>query len=109
MAIAAEALTDWRTNENMKRRIAASVIVVLWGFCTYTGYTLTSGITQRHVPGYPNAGQWHYYVHFPLVMLIVGIGLLLLARRLPVTLFVTIWSLEVLAIVPFLLGYGGGL
>ena len=95
--------------KNMKRRIAASVTVVLWGFFTYTGYALTSGIARRHVPGYQNLGQWHYYVHFPLIMLIVGVGLLLLARRLPVTLFVTIWSLQVLAIVPFLLGYGGGM
>lgn len=94
--------------KNMKRRIAASVTSLLWGFFTYTGYTLTARVAQRHVPGYPSAGQWHYYVYFPLIMLVVSIGLLLLARRVPVTLFVTIWSLQVLVIVPFLFGYGGG-
>ncbi|MBS0416304.1 MAG: hypothetical protein JSR66_01235 [Proteobacteria bacterium] len=46
---------------------------------TYVGYDLITGVTERHVPGYPNAGQWHYYVHFPLIMLFVSTGLWLLA------------------------------
>jgi hypothetical protein len=94
--------------KNMKRRIAALITSLLWGFFTYTGYTLTSAVAQRHIRGYPNAGQWHYYVYFPLMMLIVSFGLLLLGKRLPVTLFATMWILQVLVIVPFLFGYGGG-
>ena len=93
--------------KNIKRRIAALGTSLLWGAFTYTGYTLTSAVAQR--VGYQNAGQWHYYVDFPLIMLIVSIGLLLLARRLPVALFVTIWSLQALAFVPFFLAYGGGM
>lgn len=93
----------------MKRKVIASLTAVLWAFFTYIGYSLVDGVAQRHVPGYPNAGQWHYYVHFPLVMLLVSAGLLLFARRLPVALFVTVWALQIVLFVPFVLGYAGGM
>jgi hypothetical protein len=92
----------------MKRRIAASMTTLLWAFFTYTGYSLVSGVAQRHVPGYPSAGQWHYYVLFPLTMLLVSVGLLLLARKLPVALVVTLWVLQIVVFIPFFLGYTGG-
>jgi hypothetical protein len=92
----------------MKRRIAASLTALFWGLLTYVGSTLISGVAQRHVPGYPNAGQRGYYVYFPLTMAIVSVGLLLLARRMSVTLFVTIWILQLLLVLPFLFWYGGG-
>lgn len=90
------------------RRIAASITCLLWGFFTYAGYTLTTGVAQRQVSRHPAAGQWHYYVYFPLIMLIGSIGLLFLARRLSVTQFVTIWSIQVVVVIPFLFLYGGG-
>ena len=93
--------------KNIKRRISALATSLLWGGFTYTGYTLTSAVALR--VGYANAGQWHYYVDLPLIMLMVSIALFLLARRLPVALFVTIWSLQLLVFVPFFLGYGGGM
>jgi hypothetical protein len=92
----------------MKRRIAASFTSLLWGLFTYIGYDLTSGVAKRHVPGYPNAGQWQYYVYFPLIMLIISIGLLLLARKMPVAVFVTIWLVQIFIFLPFVLGYTGG-
>jgi hypothetical protein len=93
----------------MKRRIAAALTTVLWAFFTYVGYGLVAGVAQRHVPGYPTAGQWHYYVHFPLIMLLVSTGLLLLAGRLPRALFVTLWGLQVVLFIPFFLAYTGGM
>jgi hypothetical protein len=92
----------------MKRRIAASFISLLWGFLTYMGYSVISGVVRQHAPGYPNAGQWHYYVYFPLIMLILSVGSLLLARLMPVALFVTMWLLQLFIVLPFLLAYGGG-
>ncbi len=92
----------------MKRRIAASFTSLLWGFLTYMGYEVISGVVRQHAPGYPNAGQWRYYVYFPLIMLIVSVGSLLLAKRMPVALFVTIWVLQLFVVLPFLLAYGGG-
>jgi hypothetical protein len=93
----------------MKRRIAAALTTALWAFFTYVGYDLVTGVAQRHVPGYPNAGQWHYYVHFPLIMLLVSTGLLLLARKLPRALFVNLWGFQIVLFLPFLFAYTGGM
>lgn len=95
--------------QNMKRRVAASITTCIWGLFTYIGYELVVSLAERHVPGYPNAGQWHYYVHFPLIMLLVGMGLLLLAEKMPVPLFVTLWVLQSFVFVPFFLAYTGGI
>jgi hypothetical protein len=96
-------------NRSTKRRIAASLTTVLWAYLTYVGYDLVTGVARRHVPSYPSAGQWHYYVHFPLIMLLISAALLLLARKLPLALFVTLWALQIVLFIPFLLGYGGGM
>jgi hypothetical protein len=93
----------------MKRRIAAALTTVLWAFFTYVGYDLVTGVAERHVPGYPNAGQWHYYVHFPLIMLLVSTGLLLLATKQPLAVFVTLWVLQIVLFIPFCLVYSGGI
>ncbi len=92
----------------MKRRIAASITSVLWAFLTYMGYKVISGIVQQHAPGYPDASQWRYYLYFPLIMLIISLGSLLLAKKTPIALFASIWLLQVLVVLPFLLAYGGG-
>jgi hypothetical protein len=92
----------------MNRRIAASFSILLWGLFTYIGYDLVSGVAQRQVPGYPNTGQWHYYVHFPLIMSLVSVGLLSFSRKIPLALFVTVWLLQIFLFLPFLLGYTGG-
>jgi len=92
----------------MKQRIAAALTLLLWGYLSYIGYKTISGVIEQHAPGYPTAGQWAYYVCFPLTMAIVSIGLMLLTRRMPIGLFVTIWLLQVSAIVPFVFGFAGG-
>jgi len=83
--------------------------MVLWAFFTYVGYDLAMASAQRHVPGFPSADQWHYYVHFPLVMLLMSTGQLLLARKLPRSLFVAIWGLQIVLFLPFHFGYMGGM
>jgi len=66
------------------------------------------GVTRQHAPGYPNAGQWHYYVHFPLIMLFYSVGLLFLAKKLPTRAFVALWVLQIVVFIPFFLGYRAG-
>jgi len=78
------------------------------GFLTYLGYKVISSTTQQHAPGYPDASQWRYYIYFPLIMLGVSIGLLILGKRTPVVLFVTMWSLQLVIVLPFILAYAGG-
>jgi hypothetical protein len=92
----------------MKRRVAASLTTALWALFPFVGYELTRSVMQQHVSGYPNAGQWHYYVHFPLAMMLVSVGLLALAKKIPLALFLTVWVLQVLLFIPFFLGYTGG-
>ena len=59
----------------MKRRMAASLTILLGTFFAYIGHDGILGVAGQHAPGYPNAGQWRYYVHFPLVMLFYYAGL----------------------------------
>jgi hypothetical protein len=93
----------------MKRRIAASLTIALWALFTYIGYYLLNASVQRDVPGFPNAAQRHYYLHFPLVMLAISVGLLLFAKKIPTPVFVAAWSLQLFAFIPFFLGYTGGM
>jgi hypothetical protein len=93
----------------MKRRIAASCVSLFWGVFTYLGYRLMVDIAQRHVYGYPNAEQWRYCVYFPLILLIISIGVLLLARRMSVRLFATTSLLQLLLVVAFLIRYSRGI
>jgi len=57
---------------------------------------------------HPNAGQWHKFVRFPMAMLFLSVGLLLLARRMHIALFIALWVLQLALSVPFFLGYTGG-
>jgi hypothetical protein len=92
----------------MKRRIAALLTTLLWAFFAYIGYDGILGVVRQHAPGYPNAGQWHYYVHFPLIMLFYSVGLLFLAKRLSLGVLVALWVLQIIVFIPFFLGYTGG-
>jgi hypothetical protein len=106
MPATAQVATDQRNN--MKRRVVASVTALLWALWAALGYHLTDGVVQQHAPGYPSPGQWHYYVYFPLAMVFMNLGLLVVGRRLPVALFVTVLVAEVIVFIPFFLGYTGG-
>ena len=92
----------------MKRRIAAALTILLWAFFTYIGYDGIDGVIRQHAPGYPNVGQLHYYVHFPLAMLFLSVGLLLFARKMHAGLFIALWVLQLVLFFPFFLGYTGG-
>jgi hypothetical protein len=88
----------------MKRRIAAALTILLWAFFTYIGYDGINGVIRQHTSGYPNAGQWHYYIHFPLAMLFLSVVLLLFARKMHAGLFIALWVLQLVLFFPFFLG-----
>lgn len=92
----------------MAKRIVAAVCALLWGIFGYIGFELVSRVAQRGVAGYPNAGQWALYVVFPAVMMLIGIGLVVFSRRAPTALYVGIVIVELAAVFPLLLVYGGG-
>jgi hypothetical protein len=58
---------------------------------------------SAHCPA-RGGGERAHYVHFPLIMLLVNVGLLLLARKMPVALFVSVWLLQILMFLPFFWG-----
>jgi hypothetical protein len=92
----------------MKRRIAAGLSSLSWGYFAYSGYDLLHRVAQRQAPGYPNAEQWRYYVYFPLIMLAINAALLVLAKKMPTKLFVALWIIQLSIFVPFVVRYGGG-
>jgi hypothetical protein len=93
----------------MGRRIVSGLFAALWGYLAYVGFGLTEKVVARRVPGYPSAGQWHFYVLFPAAMLLLGAAIALLPRRLPTTLYVGLLTIEIMPVIPFLLVYGGGM
>jgi len=93
----------------VRRRIISSLVAACWAFLTVVGLELVSNVARRGIAGYPNAGQWRFYVTFPLVMLLFSAGLVLLSKRLTTVLYAALVIVGILAIAPFLLFYGGGL
>lgn len=92
----------------MTKRIVAALCALLWGLFGYVGFELVSHIAQRGVPGHPDAGQWELYVVFPAAMMLIGIGLFVFSKRVPAALYVGTVTVELVAVLPFLLVYGGG-
>lgn len=92
----------------MAKRIVATVFALFWGYCAYVGFDLVSNVAKRGVQGYPNSGQWGLYVAFPMAMLLLSIGLVVLSKRAPRALYVGLLVIEIVPIVPFLMVYGGG-
>ena len=92
----------------MAKHLVAALCALFWGFCAYVGFDLVSNVATRAVPGYPNSGQWTLYVIFPTTMLLIGIGLLVFAKRMPRALYVGLLIVEIVPALPFLMRYGGG-
>jgi hypothetical protein len=74
------------------------------------GLSLLQGVAAQHVPGYPNTGQLRYYLYVP-----VGISLALLAISFISLRFrvggalAIIPALAILAVLPFMMVYSGGI
>lgn len=84
----------------------SGLFAALWGYLAYVGLELTQGVAKR--VGHANAGQWHLYVGFPTAMLLFGAAIALFSRKLPTTLYASFLAIEIVAVIPFLLVYGGG-
>jgi hypothetical protein len=89
--------------------IAAAVNAVVWFGLAWVGWGLLRGVETRHVAGYPNRGQLIYYLGFPMIMAASALALFAVARytrfRAPALLTQV---LVFFVLLPFLLGYGGG-
>ena len=72
------------------------------------GADLLVDLSVRAVPGYPNAGQFHFYVFFPCAMVLLNAVLVCLARWLYLWTRICAFSLQLLAFVVFCFLYNGG-
>ena len=64
-------------------RIAAAISTGLWLFTSLAGISGIQGISEQHLPGFPNDGQLRLYVFAPLLGLIGSAAILGFAKRLP--------------------------
>jgi len=90
--------------------------LTLWSLMFVMGYSLYDGVKSQHVPGYPNAGQFHYYVLTPAItagaLILVMVACNWLGRRLSPTAGTAAMLVAVVASMiflgAFLLPYTGG-
>ena len=61
--------------------IFAFVTATLWALILLMGFGGIDSVRSQHVPGYPSAGQIHYYVYFPATLLTLVIFAWALAAR----------------------------
>jgi hypothetical protein len=90
--------------------IAALVNGLVWLGLAWGGWGMLRGLEIRLIPGYPNRGQFIYYLYFPLAMATSALLLYAVARfsRFKALVLVA-QSLLFLVLFPFMLAYTGGM
>ncbi|WP_266181900.1 hypothetical protein [Dyella humicola] len=89
--------------------VLGSITAAIWVFFVWKGYSSLKYLDGQHVPGYPSSGQVNFYFHFPIVVLLIVLIALAASRyrmlKIPAVL---LYTLSLLAVLPYLLGYTGG-
>lgn len=89
--------------------VLASITAAVWGLFVLKGYSSLEDMKNQHVPGYPSSGQANFYFHFPIVVLLIVLVALAASHyrslKIPAIL---LYALSLLAVLPYLLGYTGG-
>ena len=89
--------------------ILTVINAVVWGGLSWMGRGGIAYIESQHAPGYPNLGQIQFYLAFPLLMLSVALVPAVLLSQTKWSVFGSLWSvLTLLAVIPYLFYYGGG-
>ena len=90
-------------------RTLTVINIVVWCGLTWIGIDLTDGVRNQQVVGYPNAGQIAYYIRLPIVLSVFAVAAHVISRF---TCFertaLILQVLILIAVLPFLFGYGGG-
>ena|SRR5216684_511405 len=90
------------------RRILATIAGVPWAFLVWSGYDLCYGSHVRVVPGYPNPGQVHLYVVVPVIGFLVSVAAFVFANKTPTWVGAFVFCLQLLALLPVIGMWGGG-
>jgi hypothetical protein len=91
------------------RRILATIAIVPWAYLVWSGCDFYYGARIHAVPGFPNQGQFHLYVVAPTVGLLVGLALFALANWIPIWLEWSCFSIQIIALIPVLAPWSGGI
>lgn len=91
-----------------KRQIAASVPVLLWGMFLYSGVKISSGAASQGMNGLPNSSQFALYVWVPAAMVLCSLVLALMGKRIAAWLFLSIYLVLMIGLLPVFLLFGGG-
>ncbi len=93
----------------MRINLVSLIDTVIWGFFSFTGFSLLAGVIAQHVPGYPNVDQIAYYVVLPCALLFFSLGILLTSMKIDLHPLAELlaWLLLV-GFIPFILPYTGG-
>jgi hypothetical protein len=91
------------------QRILASIACAPWAYFAWSGYDLCYGPRVHTVPGYPNEGQVHLYVVEPLIGLLIGVAIFVVANKLPTVASVVIFWFQLLALLLVVLPWTGGI
>jgi len=91
--------------------IFTGTVAALWLALLWLGIGLIEGVAAQHVSGYPNSAQIIHYVGVPLLIvttLLIFAVFLNRVRRSP-TFLAAVSGGALFFIVPYMLGYTGGL
>jgi hypothetical protein len=91
------------------QRILASIACAPWAYLAWSGYDLCYGPSVHTVPGYPNEGQVQLYVVEPLLGLLISFAIFTFANKLPAVASGVIFCFQLLALLPVVLPWTGGI
>jgi uncharacterized protein involved in cysteine biosynthesis len=90
-------------------QVATIINVLIWSALVWTGWDGLANVVAQRVEGYPNHAQTVYYLYIPLGMVAVtlaGYALSRVGKARYIALIIEI--LVLVAVLPYLLPYGGG-
>jgi hypothetical protein len=90
------------------QRILAAIAVIPWAYLLWIGYEFCYGPRVQHMPVVPNRSQIHLYVVTPAVGFAISLALLFVANKLPLWIEVILFIIQLVALVPVLGMWGGG-
>lgn len=95
---------------HISTKILMAINLIVWGYFVWSGLDGMRSIEAQHAPGYPNSGQFDYYVVFPVIMVALTLAVPILLNRTrwylagQVSLIITL-----VLLLPFLFAYTGGM
>lgn len=74
----------------------------------YSGVKISSGAASQGIDGIPNSEQLALYVWIPAAMVLCSLVLALVGKRISIWLFLPIYFVLMVALLPVFLLFGGG-